>query len=51
MRCCLCSFLIIKPQIALHHAMWCTVTCGFCVVMLFCEQFWYDFYGLVNTST
>ena len=23
MRCGLCGFLIIKPQIALHHAMWC----------------------------
>ena len=22
------SFLIIKPQIALHHVVWCTVTCG-----------------------
>ena len=24
--CSLCSFLIIKPQTALHHAVWCTVT-------------------------
>ena len=22
-RCGLCGFLIIKPQIALHHAVWC----------------------------
>ena len=50
-RCCLCNFLTIQPQIALHHSMWCTVTCGFCTVMPFCEQFWCDFYGLVNTPT
>ena len=23
MRCGLCGFLIIKPQTALHHAVWC----------------------------
>ena len=33
MRCGLCGFLIIKPQIALHHAVWCgavrcNITCG-----------------------
>ena len=33
MQCGLCGFLIIKPQTALHHAMWygvvrCTITCG-----------------------
>ena len=28
MRYGLCSFYIIKPQTALHHAMQCTITCG-----------------------
>ena len=28
MWCGLCGFFIIKPQTALHHAVWCTVTCG-----------------------
>ena len=28
MRCGLCGFLIIKPQTALHHAVWCNITCG-----------------------
>ena len=28
MRCRLCGFLIIKPQTALHHAVWCNITCG-----------------------
>ena len=32
-RCGLCGFLIIKPQIALHHVVWCgavrcKITCG-----------------------
>ena len=32
-RCGLCGFLIIKPQIALHHVVWCgavrcNITCG-----------------------
>ena len=27
-RCSLCGFLIIKPQIALHHAVWCNIICG-----------------------
>ena len=42
MRCGLCSFLIIKPQTALHHVVWCDamhyyLQCG--VVMLFCGCF------------
>ena len=28
MGCGLCGFLIIKPQTALHHAVWCNITCG-----------------------
>ena len=55
MRCGLCGFLIIKPQTALHHAVWCGAVyyylqCG--AVMPFCGLFWCDFcglYGLVNT--
>ena len=61
MRCDLCNFLIIKPQTALHHAVWCGAVhyylqCG--VVMPFCGRFWCDFCdldelcglcGLVNT--
>ena len=39
MRCGLCGFLIIKPQTALHHAVWCgavrcTITCS--AVIPFC---------------
>ena len=60
MRCSLCGFLIIKPQTALHHVVWCSAVhyylrCG--VVMPFCRQFWCsfcglcDFYGLVNTPS
>ena len=57
MRYGLCGFLIIKPQIALHHALWCSAVhyylwCS--AVMPFCGQFWYGFcgfYGLVNTPT
>ena len=48
MRCGLCGFLIIKPQTALHHAMWCGA------IMLFCGRFWCDFCGLcglVNTPS
>ena len=45
MRCGLCGFLIIKPQTALHHAVWCGA------VMIFCERFWCGFCGLVNTPT
>ena len=45
----LCGFLIIKPQTALHHALWCSAVqdylrCG--AVMPFCRQFWCSFYGL-----
>ena len=52
MRCGLCDFLIIKPQIVLHHAVrYATVhyylQCG--TVMLFCRQFWCGLYDLVNT--
>ena len=41
-RCGLCGFLIIKPQTALHHAVWCgvvrcTITCG--AVIPFCGWF------------
>ena len=60
MRCSLCGFLIIKPQTALHHAVWCGAVhyylrCG--AVMPFCGRFWCGFCGLcglcglVNTPT
>ena len=52
MLCDLCGFLIIKSQIALHHAVRCIVTCG--IVMLFYDQFWCSFYilcNLVNTPS
>ena len=60
MRCGLCGFLIIKPQTALHHAVWCGAVqdylrCG--AVMPFCGQFGCSFCGLcglcglVNTPT
>ena len=60
MRCGLCGFLIIKPQTALHHAMWCdAMHCylQYGAVMPFCGRFLYNFYGLcglydlVNTPT
>ena len=42
MRCGLCGFLIIKPQTALHHAVWCSAVhnylrCG--AVIPFCRRF------------
>ena len=60
MRCGLCGFLILKPQTALHDAVWCGAVhyylwCG--AVMLFCGQFWcgfcglYGLCGLVNTPS
>ena len=45
MRYGLCDFLIIKPQIALHHTVWCSA------VMPFCGRFWCGFCGLVHTPT
>ena len=49
--CGLCGFLIIKPQIALHHAVWCGAVqyylrCG--AVMPFCGRFWCGFCGLCS---
>ena len=37
MRCGLCGFLIIKPQTALHHVVWCgallfAVQCGYAIL-------------------
>ena len=54
MRCNLCGFLIIKPQITLHHAVWCgAVHCYLrcCTVMPFCRRFWCGLCGLVSTPT
>jgi len=31
------GFLIIKPQTALHHAVWCTITCGAVHYYLWCS--------------
>ena len=45
MRCGLCGFLIIKPQTALHHAVWCGA------VMPFCGRFCCGLCGLVNTPS
>ena len=51
----LCGFLIIKPQTALHHAVWCDAVhyyLRYSAVMPFCRRFWCGFcglYGLVNT--
>ena len=56
MRCGLCGFLIIKPQTALHHAMWCdAMHCylQYDAVMPFCGRFWCSFCslcGLMNTT-
>ena len=52
MRCGLCGFLIIKPQIALHHvercdAVHCYLWCS--VVIPFCRQFWCGLCDLMNT--
>ena len=50
-----CGFLIIKPQTALHHAVWYSavhITCG--AVMPFYRRFWCglcDLCGLVNTPS
>ena len=46
-----CGFLIIKPQITLHHAVWCSAVhcylrCG--AVIPFCERFWCDFCSLCS---
>ena len=58
MWCGLCGFLIIKPQTALHHAVWCGAVQYYlrCVaIMPFCGRFWcsfcglYGLCGLVNT--
>ena len=35
----LCGFLIIKPQTALHHAVWCTITCGAVQLCYFADSF------------
>ena len=48
-RCGLCGFLTIKPQIALHHTVWCNAVhyylrCG--TVIPFYERFWFSFCGL-----
>ena len=54
MRCSLCGFLIIKPQITLHHEVWCgAVHCYLrcCTVMPFCRRFWCSLCGLVSTPT
>ena len=54
MWCGLCGFLIIKPQTALHHAMWCGAVYYYLrcsMVILFCEWFWCGFCGLVNTPS
>ena len=34
-----CSFLIIKPQIALHHELWCTITCDAVLLCYFAGGF------------
>ena len=39
MRCGLFGFLIIKPQTALHHAVWCTITCGTVRLCYFASDF------------
>ena len=58
MRCGLCNFLIIKPQTALHHAVWCGAVQDYLrcdAVMPFYGRFWCNFYdlcglcGLMNT--
>jgi len=41
MRCGLCGFLIIKPQIALHHAVWCGALLP--AIMPFYRRFWCNF--------
>ena len=49
-----CGFLIIKPQITLHYAVWCgAVHCYLrcCTVMPFCRRFWCGLCGLVSTPT
>ena len=51
-----CGFLIIKPQTALHHAVWCSAVqyyLWYGAVMSFCGWFWCGFCGLcglVNTT-
>ena len=56
----LCGFLIIKPQAALHYAVWCSAVQYYLqcdAVMPFCGWFWCgfcglcDLCGLVNTPT
>ena len=52
--CGLCDFLIIKPQIVLHHAVRYAAVhyyLQYGTVMLFCRQFWCGLYDLVNTLT
>ena len=54
MWCGLCGFLIIKPQITLHYAVWCgAVHCYLrcCTVMPFYRRFWCGLCGLVSTPT
>ena len=51
MRCGLYGFLIIKPRIALHHAVWCGAVhyyLRYGAVMPFCRRFWCSFCGLCN---
>ena len=50
--CGLCGFLIIKPQTALHLAVWCGAVYYYLrrsAVKLFCRRFWCGSCGLANT--
>ena len=43
MRCGLCSFLIIKPQTALHHVVWCDAMR--CIIT--CDAVWLCYFAAI----